>query len=87
MDIARQMQEWKNFWSRTTDPVAVEAQLRKLHWLEDFAFHCGSAIGVEQYRALQIQIETGEKKLAELHGDVPVIPNLQRTEQPEWVSR
>lgn len=85
MDIARQMQEWKNFWDRTTDELAVEAQLRKLRWLEDFAFHCGSAIGVVQYRALQIQIGAGEKKLAELSGDLALIG--AQAQQSEWVGR
>ena len=85
MDLARQMEEWKIFWEKAYDAVEVERQLRKLRWLEDFAFHCGLAISVEQYRALQVQIEAGEKKLAELSSD-PALIGAQ-PQQPDWVNR
>lgn len=85
MDLARQMEEWKIFWEKVYDVAEVERQLRKLRWLEDFAFHCGSAISVEHYRALRIQIEAGEKKLAELSGDPALIG--EQAQQPDWVNR
>ena len=67
--------QWEEYWRTTVDVSEVERQLRKLRMLEDFAFHCGTAIAFEQYRAVQIQVEAGEKKLAELRGDFFVIPN------------
>jgi hypothetical protein len=85
MDLARQMEEWKKFWDRVSDPADIERQLRKLRWLEEFAFHCGTAISVDQYRALQCQIETGEKKLAELTGSFAGFRS--QPEQPDWVNR
>jgi len=87
MDLARQMEQWKKFWDRVSDPADVEPQLRKLRWLEEFAFHCGTAISVERYRAVQIQIEAGEKQLAELRGDYADISVALQTEQPDWVNR
>lgn len=85
MDLARQMEQWKKFWDGVSDPGDVERQLQKLRWLEEFAFHCGTAISVEQYRALQRQIDVGEKKLAELTGGPAGFPS--QTEQPDWVNR
>jgi len=87
MDLARQMEQWKKFWDSVFHPADVERQLQKLRWLEEFAFHCGTAISVEQYRAVEIQIEAGEKKFAELRGDFFVIPSAPQTEQPDWVNR
>jgi len=72
MDLARQMEEWKIFWERVPDPFEVERQLRKLRWLEGFAFHSkGNAVTPEMFRALTKQIETGEAKLRELRGEEP----------------
>ena len=87
MDLASQMERWKKFWDHVSDPADVERQLRKLRWLEEFAFHCGTAISVDQYRAVQIQIEAGEKKLAELYGDSAVSLVSAQPEQPDYVNR
>jgi hypothetical protein len=64
-----QVERWHKYWRTVTSPDDVERQLGRLHWLEDFAFSAGAAIRSEQFRALQQQIEMGEAKLAELHGD------------------
>jgi hypothetical protein len=85
MDLARQMEQWKKFWDGVSDSADVERQLQKLRWLEEFAFHCGTAIRVEQYRALERQIEAGERKLAELTGCFLAAPS--QTAQPDWMNR
>jgi hypothetical protein len=69
--LARQVETWKKYWANATDPEDVKGQLRKLRWLEEFVFHCGPEISRHQYKALEMQIEAGEAKLAELSGDVP----------------
>lgn len=64
--LARQVERWMLFWQNVAEVSDVERALARLRWLEDFAFHCGTAISIEQFRALEIQIAIGEKKLAEL---------------------
>ena len=71
MDLARQTEEWKIFWEKVYDAAEVERQLRKLRWLEEFAFHCKrDAVTPEMFRALSKQIERGEEKLRELRGEI-----------------
>lgn len=84
MNLVTQVEKWRAYWQRATDVADVERQLRKLRWLEEFAFHCGQEITPDMFRALQQQIEAGERKLAELLGDVDAKP---QPEQPDWVNR
>lgn len=71
MDLARQMEEWKIFWEKVYDGAEIDRQLRKLRWLEEFAFHCtGQAVTPEMFRALSKQIETAEAKLRALRGEM-----------------
>jgi len=78
--LADQVERWEKFWRTVTDAAEVDRQLWKLRWLEEFAFHCGpGAVDREQFAALTLQIENGEKKLAELSGiDVPKTSVLRR---------
>ena len=85
MNLMTQVETWRAYWHHASDPGDVERQLGRLRWLEDFAFHCGGAIHADEFRALQQQIEAGEKKLAELRGDLVVV--RPQPEQPDWVNR
>jgi hypothetical protein len=69
MNLITQMERWHRDWRTLTDAADAERQLRRLRWLEDFAFRSGPEIRVEEFRALQQLIEMGEKKLAELSAD------------------
>jgi hypothetical protein len=69
--LARQVESWKKYWE-TADSGDVKRQLRKLRWLEEFAFHSGTAVSIVQYQALEMQIVAGEKMLAEMSGFVEV---------------
>lgn len=70
LNLASQLERWAKFWREVNTPEDVEWQLRNLLWLESFAFQSGNAISIEQYCALQQQIEIGQKKLAELRGEL-----------------
>jgi hypothetical protein len=80
MNIATQVERWKRFWRTATDPAEVERTLERLRWLEEFAFHCGPEITPQHFLALEGQIERGERKLAELRGDLP--QSAQRSKNP-----
>lgn len=69
MNLANQIARWDKFWRDVASVEDVEWQLKNLRWLEEFAFHAGTAVDIEHYRALELQIAAGEKKLAELRGD------------------
>jgi len=68
VDLARQTEEWKQFWDTVFDSLEVERQLKRLRWLEDFAFRCGAEIDSQRYQALQKQIDAGKRKLKDLLG-------------------
>jgi hypothetical protein len=70
--LARQVEGWKKYWETVPDSGDVDRQLRKLRWLEEFAFHSGTAVSMVQYQALEMQIVEGEKMLAEMSGFVEV---------------
>lgn len=74
MNLTIQVEKWRVYWNSVTDSHEVERQLRKLHWLEEFAFHSGTAISAEQYAALQQQLQAGEAKLCELGGGAAKTP-------------
>ena len=86
MNLLTQIEKWHAYWQSATDPTDVERQLRKLRWLETFAFHSGNAIQTIEFSALQQQIESGEKKLAELYGDFTATQAHVSAQQQEWVS-
>lgn len=83
--LARQIEQWAKFWETVTDPAEVE-RLKKLRWLEEFAFHSGPAISAEQYAALQQQIQVGEAKLSELCGDAAKTPVSARSQPVDSAS-
>ena len=87
MNLGTQIEKWRAYWRRATDPADVERQLSKLRWLEEFVFHCGTEITAEEFRALQQQLEAGEKKLAELRGEFAVAVPTPQAEQPGRVNR
>jgi len=78
--LARQVETWKKYWETVTDSGDAERQLRRLRWLEEFAFHCGPEITPQHFLALEGQIERGERRLAELRGDWP--QSAQRSKNP-----
>jgi hypothetical protein len=86
VNLAIQVEKWRVYWNSVTDSHEVERQLRKLHWLEEFAFHSGAAISGEQYAALQQQIRAGEAKLSELSGGVQetLFPPASQTHETAW---
>jgi hypothetical protein len=69
MNLITQAERWHSYWQTVLDAADAERQLSRLRWLNDFAFCCGSAVHAEEFRALQQQIEAGEKTIAELNGD------------------
>lgn len=87
MNVTTQVEAWRTYWQRVTDPSEVERQIQRLRWLEEFAFHCGNAVGVDEFRGLQQQIETGEKKLAELRGGFAVVISQPQPETSYGVNR
>jgi len=87
MNLTTQVETWRTYWQRVTDAGDVDRQLARLRWLEEFTFHCGNVVHIDEFRALQQQIEMGERKLAELRGDFAIIPAQPLAEQPDWVNR
>jgi hypothetical protein len=79
MNLMTEMERWRKYWRTVIDADDVERQLRRLRWLNDFAFHCGQAISPEYFQALQQQIETRERKLAELRGEQSVEVAVPKT--------
>jgi hypothetical protein len=71
MNLVTMMERWRTCWRETSDPAEIERHLKRLEWLQEFVFHCGSAIPAEYVRALHYQIQAGERRLAELTGDKP----------------
>jgi hypothetical protein len=69
VNLFTENEKWRAYWQHVTDPADVERQLARLRWLDEYSFHCEGAIPADYFRALQQQIESGEKKLAELRGD------------------
>jgi hypothetical protein len=84
--LARQVETWKKYWENVTCPDEAERRLQRLRWLEEFAFHCGPEISLDQYRALEHEIGVGESRLSELRGDVPEIPLLVSSQPSDYTS-
>ena len=87
MNLTTRVETWRTYWRGVTDSNDVERQLVRLRWLEDFAFHYGNVVRIDEFRALQQQIEMGERKLTELLGDFAVVGGHLQPEQPDWVNR
>jgi hypothetical protein len=69
MNLVAMMERWRTCWRETSDPAEIERHLKRLELAQEFAFHFGPAISAEWVRALQFQIQAGERRLAQLTGD------------------
>jgi hypothetical protein len=89
MNLATQVERWKGLWFKETNPSAITRHLERLHWLEEFTFHCGAEITPQYFQALQEQIENGNSRLAELQSEFECRVDLTSAPaaQLDWATR